>query len=122
MGMVKLVALAFLAAIGCGNNDGPLVPPPDTIEFTMQDNCADGLGADIRYFDVTNNLAWPVATVADLGSRVDVLACHLGAQICYGARAGSRIWGMGIDGAGAPGGAYCATCQNNRATGGLTCQ
>ncbi len=69
----------------------------------VRDSCVDGEPARYRFFDATQGVVWPgpeeTWTAGAVGIPVEVeLACTPGARICYGAGAGERRWGLGLDG------------------------
>lgn len=117
---MRAIFATLLGLAACGGSTVE-APPDATIEFSVQDFCADGIGAEFRFFDLADGLAWPVATVGDLAKVTTTLACVPGAQICYGAQAGDKVWGLGLDGTRPATAGACATCQNNVALGGLSC-
>jgi hypothetical protein len=79
-----------------------------SMNWTIQDDCADGTGLQARFFDVIANVQWPVSsqvfeTASDGETVYEVLGCYPGDKICYGARPNAAnttlSWGKGIDGA-----------------------
>ena len=78
------------------------------IEWTFEDACADGRDAHVRFFQFRSGRivrTWPSSSrvyVAGFGRRETVVLepsqPELGGQVCFGAEAGNRYWGVGIDG------------------------
>ena len=78
------------------------------IEWTIEDACADGQDIHFRFFQIRSGnvvRVWPSSSrvyVAPFGEPVtatlDPSQPELGGKICYGAEAGNRYWGIGIDG------------------------
>ena len=91
------------------------------MQWTFADNCRDGRGAQLRFFDLTHGGFWPadptqVFAVQDDGvSKFATLTCVPSARICYGAEPnptdGSVYWGAGLEGTMSCD-ACCATCGN----------
>jgi hypothetical protein len=85
-----------------------------TFTWTVVDNCFDGLGIFVRFFDQTNNLVFPnssQAYVINSGrSNVIKLTVKRGAKICYGAEPtdlDGSFWGVSLDG-----NQGCTSCCN----------
>lgn len=107
-----------------------VAPPPPVlnsiITFTITDGCNNGIPIQYKFYDFTNNLVWPSSTthyttLAYNASYTHNLNCRTGANVCYGARAGTGYWGVDRDGS-----KYCSdcciTCQNgNSLSRRLTC-
>lgn len=90
-------------------------PAQTTITLGIQDSCYDGYRIEWRYFDVTNNLVWPSSNQVYYNQYEGVLyssnlLCNVGAKICYGARTGSKYWGIDLDGSKSCS-SCCVTCQ-----------
>ena len=78
------------------------------IEWTIEDECADGRDAHFRFFQIRSGnvvRVWPSSSrvyIAPFGEPVtatlDPSQPELGGKICYGAEAGNRYWGIGLDG------------------------
>ena len=87
--------------------------------WIFADGCNDGLGLQIRLFDVTNRLVYPslsrVFVIPSLTARQIPIRCAAGAKICFGARTlpddGSGSWGVDLDGLSGCS-ACCARCGN----------
>lgn len=90
-----------------------------TIRWTLHDGCADGVGIQARFFDLTHGGVWPGGdqvwlTMVDGGFVDEVLACIPGAKICYGAEpapTNGDFWGLSLDGR-RECDACCASCGN----------
>ncbi|HEY0558172.1 MAG TPA: hypothetical protein VGG20_28230 [Thermoanaerobaculia bacterium] len=85
-----------------------------TFTWTIFDNCVDGEGIYLRFFDETNDLAFPsftqVYSIASGHSGVARLSVKRGAKICYGAEPPSQdgsYWGVSLDNS-----QDCASCCN----------
>src|SRR3954447_20639423 len=75
-----------------------------TFTWTVKDGCVDGLGIYIRFFDETNDIAFPnssqVYSIASGHTGVVKLSVKRGAKICYGAEPSNLqdiYWGVDID-------------------------
>jgi hypothetical protein len=90
----------------------------ETVRWTLNDQCNDGLGVQARFFDSTHGGQWPDPplvwrTNVEGGFVDELLACIPGAMICYGAEpapADGTYWGSGLDGNQACD-ACCVTCN-----------
>jgi hypothetical protein len=85
-----------------------------TFTWTILDGCNDGLGIYLRFFDETNDLAFPsftqVYSLASGHSGVARLSVKRGAKICYGAEPTNEdgsYWGVSLDNS-----QDCASCCN----------
>jgi hypothetical protein len=85
-----------------------------TFTWTIFDNCADGQGIFLRFFDETNDLAFPsfsqVYSINSGRSGVARLSVKRGARICYGAEPSGQdgsYWGVSLDDS-----QDCASCCN----------
>ena len=105
-GALALVVVITLAlAVSCNGDDAEEVLNPTQIRWTVSDECSDGLGIQVRFFDTTGNLVWPADDLvyrADPGDSVSqLLDCEKDHQICYGAETypgSGTYWGVGING------------------------
>lgn len=74
-------------------------------QWTLTDSCADGLDTEWRLRSAERDWAWPangMGFVTDghgLRSH-EQIDCLRGERICFGATAGDRSWGIGLDGTG----------------------
>ncbi len=85
-----------------------------TFTWTIIDGCHDGEGLYVRFFDETNDIAFPsftqVYSIASGHSGVARLSVKRGAKVCYGAEPPSQdgtYWGVSLDNS-----QDCASCCN----------
>lgn len=85
-----------------------------TFTWTISDNCVDGYGIYVRFFDETNDIVFPnssqVYSITAGRSGVLKLSVKRGAKICYGAEPTNRdgsYWGVSLDND-----QSCASCCN----------
>lgn len=105
----SLVVYALLVSMlsacgGGGNHHGGGDVRSSGMTWKFSDECNDGLGVQLQFFDETNHLVWPGGGNAYIlnpgGSGSASLACKAGAKICYGATTRpptASYWGVGID-------------------------
>ena len=96
-------------------------------QWTLVDDCDDGRDIEWRLWSRDRDWAWPgpdEAFVTDdegVPSHEEV-ECLFGEQICLGAVAGARTWGVGVDGTGHCEGC-CFICSEEPVDlGGLSCE
>lgn len=74
------------------------------LEVLLTDDCDDGLDVEFRLFSGDTSQAWPSdSTLYTSGYGVDTvhsIRCQEGERVCFGARAGDLIWGVGLDNSG----------------------
>ena len=75
-----------------------------TFTWKVTDNCFDGWGLYVRFFDETNNLVFPNSSQAYVinSGRTSTIKINVkrGAKICYGAEPINRdgsYWGVSLD-------------------------
>lgn len=75
-------------------------------QWTLVDDCDDGLDVRWRLWSLDRDWAWPGPETTFVSEGMgrpnhEEVECLQGEQICWGAQAGARIWGVGVDGTGA---------------------
>jgi len=107
----------------------PAAPAAESgsLAFTVIDNCWDGQGVIVKFFDKANNQVWPAPPgtyQSNLrGNLTATLSCRAGARICYGATTDPQTklsWGVGLDGTAACEDC-CASCGGPAVTKTLSC-
>ena len=76
------------------------------IIWDMEDACNDGIDVKYRFFHYQNNRivrTWPSSSRVYVASQfgtpyTSTLEPSSGGKVCYGAEAGRKYWGVGIDG------------------------
>lgn len=102
-------------------------PPPSTslMSIDLIDACNDGYNIDYKYYDTINSLVWPSTTTHwetpgyNLMSS-HTLECRNDGQVCIGARANTRWWGVDVDGSDSCT-SCCLPCENTSLTWRLNC-
>ena len=89
------------------NDQDPELEGYPYLEWTIEDECNDNLGVQLRFFDFNNNIRWPsgnyIHVIRDTFSRTFLMECHAaGSEICFGASPRvtnpDSYWGKGMDG------------------------
>lgn len=75
-------------------------------QWTLVDDCDDGLDVSWRLWSQERDWAWPGPDHPFVSEGVgrpshEEIECLKGEDICVGALAGERVWGVGVDGTGA---------------------
>jgi hypothetical protein len=96
-------------------------------QWTLMDDCEDDRDVAWRLWSRDRDWAWPsidetfVTDGVGLPSHEEI-ECLKGERICFGAEAGERVWGVGVDGTG-----QCENCcfvcsEELVDLGGLSCE
>lgn len=83
--------------------DKPQLPATSKMSIDLVDSCDDGLNTNYKYYDTINNEVWPSSTTQWVTPGYDLksshtLECRNDGQVCLGARADTRWWGVDVDG------------------------
>ena len=129
---VLLLAVAFGAGFtACTEGESPSTPSapsagsPPHVQWAIEDRCQDGHSTEWRLFQFRSERIvkiWPsssrVYTAVAGGGATTVTVIpdqpERGGQICMGAEAGSRYWGVGLHGI-----RDCSTCCEDVPRGGM---
>ncbi|MEX1361881.1 MAG: hypothetical protein AB1Z98_02075 [Nannocystaceae bacterium] len=96
-------------------------------QWTVADDCSDGVGIGWRLWSRDRDWAWPNAdevfvTEGEGRPSHEEVECLKGELMCFGAVAGDRSWGVGIDGTGTCD-RCCYYCREDPVDfGGLGCE
>ena len=121
---------AYCSAGACscapGYGGDPYTACEPFMEVLLTDACDDGLDVEFRLFSLDTTQTWPTSsTLFTAGLDVDTvyeIRCEEGELVCFGARAGDLVWGVGLDGQGDCPEAFRFTCGPKQVDAGyLTC-
>jgi len=126
---IVLIALAmvFLLACGGGGSGGGGGSYSSTLTWIISDQCVDGRGTLIRFFDRTDGGFWPGSggyySMNAGDTRQVTLSCDFGNKICYGARTDpydGGFWGLDVNGNQSCSNC-CTTCDGDTVRKNLGC-
>ncbi|MBK6916114.1 MAG: hypothetical protein IPH07_01820 [Deltaproteobacteria bacterium] len=89
-----------------GSDEDPMVCFAGSVQtWTLEDACDDGLAIQWRVFSMDRDWLWPgpdavFTSVAPHEPSYESVECLDGELLCFGAQAGDRQWGIGLDGRG----------------------
>lgn len=87
--------------IGGADEEASLCVPDRVMTFEVSDGCDDGLEAQWRLWSDRRDWVWPSpeATFTTAGGTPvrEAIECVDGEPVCFGAAAGDRVWGVGIE-------------------------